>query len=408
MKNVLAALMTLTSSAALAQAAESTPVEAPAEAPAETPAAPTVDERLTTTEGKVTALEEQNLETKSDLGILKKIKLTGYIQGRYQFQQTDYDEANPELKLTDGFSRFTVRRGRLKATYTGDTGLLMLQIDATPSGVALRDAEATLFIPGTQQNWSFTLGQMKLPFGFEGPFSSSEREFPERSRVVQSFLPGERDRGLRLNGKYRMLRLAAGVFDGNGINNMGFVGTDNDKEKDVVGRLGFDLKWISGGVSGWKGLTLGKRTGDVTRTAYARTRVGADLQIYMDLLPVGGTAFKGEYITGKTYQRSNVEQLGVPASGWWAQIAQNLGVANELVVRYEYFDYENGRAAAESGSKLGATNAIGTLGIAAIHYFGETVKVTAAYELNTTETVQDGTAEDPTDNLFTLQLQTRF
>jgi phosphate-selective porin len=430
-KNLLVALLTLTTSAALAQTGEPQPAtgtSAPAErapaaptepAPAqpeaaqpEAPAAPSVDDRLTTTEGKLTALEEQYAETKNDVSLLKKLKLSGYIQARYQYQQPDFDEAAPELKLSDGSSLFTVRRGRLKATYGGDTGQFVLQIDATPTGVQLKDAEATLYIPGTQQNLSLTIGQMKLPFGYEGPHSSSEREFPERSRVVASFLPGERDRGIRLSGKYRALRVTAGVFDGNGINHTGFVGKDNDKEKDIVGRLGFDLKWISGGVSGWRGNTLGKRTGgadpDITRKAYARTRLGADVQVYLDLLPVGGTAFKAEYITGKTYQRKNVEQLGVPASGWWAQIAQNIGVSNEVAVRYEYFDSENGLGAVESGSKLGDNNAIGTLGLAGIHYFGEAVKVTAAYELNMTETVENGTAEDPTDNLFTLQLQVRF
>jgi hypothetical protein len=426
MKNLLVALLTLTTSAAFAQSAEPQPTtSAPASAesapatestPAqaetsEVPAAPSVDDRLTTTEGKLTALEEQYAETKNDVGLLKKLKFSGYVQGRYQYQQTDYDEAAPDLKLTDGFSRFTVRRGRIKATYSGDTGQVMIQVDIIPTAVQLRDAEATLYIPGTQQNLSVTLGQMKVPFGFEGPFSSSEREFPERSRMTGAFLPGERDRGLRINGKYRALRIAAGVFDGNAMNNVGFVGTDNDKEKDLIGRLGFDLKWISGGVSGWKGNTLGKRNGpdpDLFRKAYPRTRLGADVQVYLDLLPAGGTAFKAEYATGKSYQRNNVEQLGLPASGWWAQIAQNIGVSDEAVVRYEYFDYENGRAAEESGSRLGANNAIGTLGLAYIHYFGETVKLTAAYEINMTETVKGGTAEDPTDNLFTLQLQARY
>ena len=77
----------------------------------------------------------------------------------------------------------------------------MLQIDAVPAGVTLKDAEATLFIPGTKQQLSLTLGQMKWPFGYEGPQSSSDREFPERSRVVRDFLPDERDRGAKVSGQ---------------------------------------------------------------------------------------------------------------------------------------------------------------------------------------------------------------
>jgi hypothetical protein len=424
-KNPLLVLLTLASSAVLAQTsgaepapgatppAESVPApstESTAAQPEPAPS-PTTDDRLATTEGKLTALEEQYAETKNDVSLLKKLKLSGYIQARYTYQEPDFDEADASVKLSEGFSRFTVRRGRLKATYGGDTGQLVLQIDAVPTGVQLRDAEATLYIPGTRQNLSITLGQMKLPFGYEGPHSSSEREFPERSRVVASFLPGERDRGLRLTGKYGLLRASAGVFDGNGINNTGFVGQDNDKEKDVVGRLGFDLKWLSGGVSGWTGTTLGRRTGDnpdTFRKAYPRNRIGADVQLYLDLLPVGGTAVKAEYIAGKTYQRNNVEQLGIPASGWWALLVQNIGTSNALALRYDYFDFENGRSPTESTGRLGSNNAIGTLGLAAIHYFGETLKLTAAYELPMTATAEGGTAEDPSDNLFTLQLQARF
>ncbi len=413
-RNLFVALLTLTAGTALAQTAQPQPTEA-ASAPAESteaPATPSTEDRVTTAEGKITSIEEQYAETKNDVSALKKLKISGYVQGRYQYQETDFDELNDGARLTDGFSRFTVRRGRIKATYTGDVGQVVVQIDAVPTGVSLRDAEATLFIPGTQQNLSLTLGQMKWPFGYEGPQSSTDREFPERTRVVGAFLPGERDRGLKFNGKFGLLRVSAGVFDGNGINNTGFVGSDNDKEKDVIGRVGFDLKWISGGVSGWYGTTIGRRTGganpDLERTAYARNRVGADLQLYLDLIPLGGTAVKAEYIAGKTYQRSNAEQFGVPASGWWALVVQNIGLSNALALRYDYFDAESGRQPTQSGNRLGANNAVGTLGVAAIHYFGETVKLTAAYELPMTATAEDGNVEDPSDNLFTLQLQARY
>lgn len=409
-KNLLVALLTLTSGAALAQTAETQPT-APAQAEsapaAEAPAAPTTDERVTTTEGKVAALEEQNIEAKNDLSALKKLKLSGYVQARYTAQQS-LDETG-----TGGFNRFSVRRGRIKATYTGDLAQVVLQIDAVPTGVALRDAEATLFIPGTRQNMSLTIGQMKWPFGFEGPLSSSDREFPERTAVVRAFLPGERDRGVRFSGKFLgLLRVSAGVFDGNGTSNTGFIGTDNDKEKDLIGRVGFDKKWISGGVSGWYGNTLGRRTTgpnpDAGRKAYSRNRMGADLQLYLDLLPVGGTALKGEYIAGSTYQRGGAEQFGVAAHGWWAMVVQNIGLSNQVALRYDAFDPQNGAEASENNGALGTNNPVSTLGIAAIHHLGESLKLTASYELPVTATAGGGTAEDPKDNLFTVQFQARF
>lgn len=417
-KNLLAAVLALASGAVLAQTAETQPAVSeqaetapaqPATEPApEAPAAPSIEDRLTTAEGKVAAIEEQNIETKNDLEVLKKLRLSGYVQARYLAQQS-LDETG-----AGGFNRFTVRRSRLKGTYTSELAQFSLQIDASPSGVGLRDAEATLFIPGTKQNLSLTLGQFKWPFGYEGPQSSSDREFPERTLMLRAFMPNERDRGLRFEGRFldSLLNVSAGIFDGNGIANTGFIGTDNDKEKDLIGRVGFDMKWIAGGVSGWYGNTLGQRTTgpnpDTGRKAYSRNRMGADLQLYLDLLPVGGTALKGEYMAGSTYQRGGVEQLGIAAHGWWALIVQNLGLTNQVAVRYDFFDAQNASDASESEGTLGANNPIHTLGIAAIHHFGEALEVTAAYEIPMTATVDGGTAEDPHDNLFTLQLQARF
>ncbi len=409
------AVSSLAASAALAQSEQpseqATPSgEAPAEAqPApETPAEPPLDERMTNAEGKISSLEEQNTESKNDLSALKKLKISGYVQARYQFQQNLDDSG------AGGFSRFTVRRGRLKTTYTTDWAQMMLQIDAVPdTGVTVRDAEATLFIPGTKQTMALTLGQMKWPFGYESVQSSSDREIPERSRVVRAFLPDERDRGAKYSGKFLkgMANINVGVFDGDGIFNQGFVGSDNDKEKDVIGRAGFDLKWISGGVSGWYGHTLGRRPTDTYRVAYDRNRVALDAQMYLDVLPFGGTAIKGEYINGTTYSRSSgsvkVEQLGVPASGWYGLVVQNVGLTDQVAVRYDYFDGESGRPNdVTADNKPLGTNAIGTLAVAVLHHFSENLKATLAYELPMT--ASPGTSEDPHDNLLTFQLQARY
>ena len=421
MRNLLVALFTLTSCMALAQTAEpqpgtgdaTTPASETAPAPEETPteaapAEPSLDERMTTTEGKVSSLEEQNTETKSDLSALKKLKLSGYVQGRYQYQESLDDTG------AGGFSRFAVRRGRLKTTYTTDWAQMMLQIDAVPdTGVTVRDAEATLFIPGTKQTMGLTLGQMKWPFGFEAVQSSSDREIPERSRVVRAFLPDERDRGAKLFGEFLegMVNVHVGVYDGDGIFQQGFVGSDNDKEKDVIGRAGFDLKWLSGGISGWRGLSLGRRSTDTYRVAYDRNRIALDAQLYLDVLPFGATSIKGEYINGTSYWRSSgnakVEQLGVPASGWYGLIVQNVGLTNAVAVRYDYFDAESGRPdIATAEGKPGSTNTVGTLAVALLHHFSENLKATLAYELPMT--AAPGSAEDPHDNLLTFQLQARY
>ncbi|AGC46529.1 phosphate-selective porin o and p family protein [Myxococcus stipitatus DSM 14675] len=372
------------------------------------PADADIDERMTIAEGKVAALEEQNTETKNDLLSLKRLKLSGYVQGRYQYQQS-LDESG-----TGGFSRFGVRRGRLKTTYTTDWAQMMLQIDAVPAapGVTVRDAEATLFIPGTKQQLSLTLGQMKWPFGYEAVQSSSDREMPERTRVIRAFLPDERDRGIKFAGNFLegKVNVSVGLFDGDGIFNQGYVGSDNDKEKDFIGRAGFDLGWLSGGVSGWHGYSIAKAPSDTYRKAHTRDRLGLDAQVYLDVLPFGATSIKGEYIVGKGYWKSSgdvkVEQLGVPASGWYGLIVQNVGLTNAVAVRYDWFDPEHGKKNAAVEGRPASSNTVGTLGVSLLHYFGENLKVTAAYELPMTAAPSG--AQEPHDNLFTLQMQARY
>ncbi|MFY1825950.1 porin [Myxococcus fulvus] len=389
--------------------APSADAQAPAEPPPadSAPADADLDERMTNAEGKVAALEEQNAETKVDLSALKKLKISGYVQARYQYQQSLDDTGS------GGFSRFTVRRGRIKTTYTTDWSQLMLQIDGVPTtGVTVRDAEATLYIPGTHQQLGLTLGQMKWPFGYEAVQSSSDREIPERTRVVRAFLPDERDRGVKFAGSFvdGKLNFSGGVFDGDGIFNQGYVGSDNDKEKDAIGRAGFDLGWLSGGISGWYGHTITKGPTDTYRKAYTRDRLALDAQLYLDVLPFGATAIKGEYITGRSYWKSSgdvkVEQPGVPASGWYGLIVQNVGLTNAVAVRYDFFDPENGRKNSTSEGRPASTNSVGTLAVAVLHYFGEHFKVTAAYEMPVT--AAPGAPKDPHDNLFTLQMQARY
>src|SRR5262245_57947481 len=61
---------------------------------------------------------------------LAKIKLSGYIQARYEYHRDSKNGVNA-LGRPQTTSMFLVRRGRLKTTYSGQYAELMLQIDAT-------------------------------------------------------------------------------------------------------------------------------------------------------------------------------------------------------------------------------------------------------------------------------------
>lgn len=407
-KDTMRTAITMFSLLAALGAQAQTPQASPPDSEAPASTGPTSEERIDTLSGRLDSLEEQYAETKTSVLSLQRLKLSGYVQGRFQVAENTGSGLDPRgaPRVKDGFS---VRRGRLKATYTADIAQLVLQIDATPRGVSLKDAEVHLISPWKGPKLDLVVGQTKWPFGYEVLQSSSEREFPERTRVVRAFAPGERDRGAKLQLKHGLLRATLGVFDGNGTDNRSFIGVDNDTEKDLVGRVGVDLGWLAGGVSGWAGKTF--RTGDASGPGrfFARNRIGADAQLYLDLLPIGGTAVKGEFIAGTTYQRDGVEQFGQTGMGWYGLVVQNVGLYNEVGIRYDHFDGFTGTANVADPAdptKPASTNSVGTLGFVVAHHFGEHLKLTAAYEIPMTATGDQAT--DPDDNLFTLQFQAKF
>ncbi len=319
-------------------------------------------------------------------------KLSGYVQGRFV-----WDEASTHQRVTDGF---TVRRARLKVEWMGKLGGGVLQVDASPKGVALRDAEARFVEPWTGKGLELSVGQMKWPFGHEVLQSSQDRELPERSRAMRAFFANERDRGARLRAKVGVVRFSGGVFDGNGIDAQGFGGVDNDRYKDVVGRVGIEAGIVTAGLSGWYGRTVEPAGGPdalpLSARTFDRNRVGADLRLRHALWSGHPTTLQLEVVRGRSYWRDRVEQYGVPAAGGYALLTQALPGKNLVAARFDVFDGRLGTADTQ----------VHTLGFAWVHQLHEKLKLTAAYEIPLTRGPE--VTEDPKDNVFTLQLQASY
>ncbi len=337
--------------------------------------------------------------------VLKPLKISGYVQGRFT-----WDERSRHDAVQDGFA---IRRARIKPEYMTERGGVMIELDMTARSVSLKSAEARFKEAWTPLGIEFALGQMKWPFGFEVDQSSSKRELPERSRVVRAFFAGERDRGARISADVGVVRLSGGVFEGNGIDNTGFIGRDNDRYKDGVARLGVDLGWLSGGVSGWYGRTVAPLDEDapssLSERTFDRNRLGADLQLKGRLIPFGDTELRLEGIAGKTYFQSGVEQFGVPALGGYAVLVQELHPQHKLAFRYDVFDPAAGTpnlARPDDPTRPASSNQLHTAGFAWVYEHSKQVRLTLAYELPVTQG-PDG-AQDPSDNLFTAQLQASY
>jgi hypothetical protein len=151
---------------------------------------PTVDEKLSEVNDKVSGLTERLATDEADLGKLTKIKISGYIQAQYQ-----YFESPALLSTTNNY--FSIRRARVKITYEALDGIkFVLQPDFSPGALSLKDAYVVLNDRWTK-TFSLTAGKFNRP-NYEVEYSSSQRELPERSSVIKALYPGERAIGAKL------------------------------------------------------------------------------------------------------------------------------------------------------------------------------------------------------------------
>lgn len=83
-----------------------------------------------------------------------------------------------------------------------------------------------------ESTWAdVSIGQFKIPVSWEGYNSSSKLILPERSFVSDAY-GDARDLGVRITKKFPRWGYSAGVFNGNGLNQL-----DNNNQKDVALRL---------------------------------------------------------------------------------------------------------------------------------------------------------------------------
>jgi hypothetical protein len=363
----------------------------------------------------------------TEMDRLRRFKLSGYLQLRYEISDGDNDSVrvagSPAVLVPANVERFYIRRARIKLTYDHSPwSQAVVQFDgSTSSGVRLLEAYAAITEPRTPepryQGWA---GQFNVPFGYEIERSSSIRELPERSRAENVLFPGERDRGIKLMGLVAgKLDLVAAVINGGGISSVDFPTTDPSRGKDVLGRARVVLGVVDAAVSGYTGKQTTALTGLDVQTD--RTRFGFDSQAYFAVPRVGGGSAKVEFYRGHNVNAdslaaltisptaANPVRLLVPGAdpshfatdfnGGYAMVVQNLGEVAQLAARYDWFD-PNEDADHDLFKRWNvAVNAF---------YQGLT-RLTVSYEHPITERrLATGVYEDPVDNLWTFQVQHAF
>jgi hypothetical protein len=409
------------------------------------------------------------------LDIKNRLKFSGYIQSQFQVSDSmgQGTFAGPNFpSFTD--KRFSVRRGRLKAQYDGtvnDNGIstsqYVLQFDVTESGVNIKDAYAKFTDPWS--GWvSITAGMQNRPFGYEIVYSSSMRESPERGRMSQIIFRNERDLGAMVTiqgsktSSWNWIKLEGGLFNGNGApSTLATTGSDFDKKKDFIGRLGITrtsksetikygigASYYSGGFrmdndtiwsvnkddAGVTGFKIESAAGNKGKTYPERKYTGFDAQFSIDWL-IGLTTLRGEFISGDQptiYSATDMQRVTTSPSaavnapiykrkfnGAYFYFLQNISTTPfQAIVKYDWYDpntdVEKDGIGKSVANGLKATNAADikytTLGLGLAYRWDANVKLTAYYDMVANEKSPNlsGYNQDLNDNVFTLRAQIKF
>lgn len=419
-----------------APAEESAPAAAPPATDAPAPAAsapaqavatdPALGTKVEALEAKTAELQKIVSDQKGILDKLNNLKVSGFVQGRYEWHDDSINgwDSKSNSAASSTKSTFYVRRARLDTNYYGTNTEFVLQLDGGGDTVGLRDAEAAFVDTWTPLHLRISVGQFKYPFGYELQQGDPIREMPERARMIQLFFPGERDRGLKVQGSYQFLRFQVALVNGNGIQDPIFKsGKDSNAWLDLVGRLGVDFQTIAGGVSGYYSgsdiynPTSSTDTNPANLKRYQRVRVGGDVQANLDVPALGNLSLRGEIIYSHDKNLA-YNTLAADACqnrvglGWSVIAAQNLGRYLGAVVRVDSYDptlqSSLNSSCVNTDGKSGTYITAGidriiTYGGGLLLYVSPNLKGTFVYE----HPQEQGTNKKDND-VFTAQLQARF
>lgn len=328
---------------------------------------------------RVGSMNESVSEIEKILATLRKLKISGYVQAQYVDDQSSRDTLTGAAASRNR-DQFSVRRGRIKFAYTAsEIARGTFAFDASSSGVSLKDAYVELTEPWTSWKNTLTAGQFNWPFGFEIGYSSSDREMPERSRVIRALFPGERDRGVMLSGlgAGKRVNYKLAYVNGSGTAQS----ADLNSDKDLVGRVGLALGSVNIGLSGYSGTDLVSTAALPSGEEFDKERQGVDFQI---TTPFPGLRLRGEYVAG--------EERGSDVSGWYMYLIQNVGKRHRLAARADQYDPNEDLD----------DNRTTTLGASYTFQFDPQTLVMLAYEQPELETA------DPDDDVMTVRFQFKF
>lgn len=390
----------------------------------------------------------------NEINIIKKLKISGYLQTQYQYCETAGAQSFAGGDFISGTSklnsRFMIRRGRIKFTYQDENFLFSLQPDVNEKGITMRETYVRVYDPWLKIA-SITAGLLQVPFGFELTQSSSVRETPERARYNQILFPGERDLGVFLSisvpesSMFNGLKLETSIMNG-----AASISPEFDNNKDFNERLsyqkvnktesfvfGLGISNYHGGYrigsvkdfkftslpNGDKGYVVSSDTSNFNRKA-VRNYHGVDVQISVKIPTIGLATIRAEYIEGEQPgNNQNSKSIGfAPTSsifhrhfnGTYLYFIQDIGQSPfQAVAKYDFYDPNTEISKNEIGKAGTLTNTgdikYSTFGFGVNYSMNHHVKLSVYYDIVKNEsTALLGYQNDIADNVTTVRLQYKF
>lgn len=381
-----------------------------------------VKEAIDNHEGRINSIDERVMLNEADLAKLTKIKISGYIQAQWEKHGEDLE------KILGNDNSFSIRRARIKFTYEAVDGVkFVLQPDFGQGVFSLKDAYAMVNIPKLKE-FSLWAGQFNRP-NYEVEYSSSQREVFERSRVIRTIYPGEREIGVKFeyNGLSVPLKVQIAALNGN------FTGAqprDIDSKKDLMGRFVYSLNLADAGI----GIDFGAHSylgGNLAKTnPYVKNSngtldsmkvwsyldkkwAGGEIQLFADVL--GGMAVKAEYIAGVNSSVSTISSSASMAQmqadpnklrnfeGYYIYLIKNVGPKNQVVARYDFYDPNITLEGDAAGNDL----YFKTWSLAFQHYLNDFIRISLNYEIPSNE-INASNPADRKDNVLGVRIQAKF
>jgi len=424
------------------------------------------EKELEEMKGTIEGIQESSREYRGYVDELRKLKISGYLHAQYRNTDLEgtaasYSGGNFPSNVNKAFE---LRRGRVKVQYDDVLTRFVFQLDGRQSGITVKDAYAAITEPWFR-SIGFQIGIFDRWFGYEISYSSSSRESPERSRVIQTLFPGERELGAKLFyapqfGPMSFLRLDAGL-----VNGAGPLSPEFDNFKDFIGRVGVQFPfeeaaaeldlgastyigqirnstkylWSMGSTS--QGFIVDSSATNMD-SGVSRNYFGVDAQFYYDLPILGGVALRGEVITGTQpggstaamppdafgTRLTTISPLSQPTGpiyqrdflGWYVNLVQNIGADHQIVAKYDVYDpnTEVGPMDFSATNNLSSADVkFTTLGLGYIFHWNQLVKFVLYYEWISNEEINSAAASNSDlgpfvnnfkDNIFTFRTQLKF